>query len=130
MTDELTSMAVSAAAVLVGQMAQDGWAAVRGTVARLFGRAGDAEAERQLALLDNDRDNLPATGPGVLQERWARRLTTLAEDYPDVADELAALAARLDETESAAINQAAHGNSGPVVQIGGDNHGGISLEGR
>ncbi|MFH8894234.1 hypothetical protein [Streptomyces sp. NPDC017949] len=127
---QLVAVAAAAAAALVAEMAKDGWSSMRTAVARFFGHAGEAEAERQLARLDSDQAQAQTLDPALLEERWQRRFMTLVEDFPDAAGDLAVLAARREEVSKAGVNQNATGNTGPTIQVGRDNFGGLNTEGR
>ncbi|MCX5278150.1 hypothetical protein [Streptomyces virginiae] len=127
---QLVAVAAAAAAALVTEMVKDSWSSMRAAAARFFGHAGEPEAGRQLARLDADQAQVEALDPALLEERWQRRFMTLMEDFPDAAGDLAVLASRRENAEQTGVNQSATGNTGPVIQVGRDNFGGLNTEGR
>lgn len=126
---QLVAVAGAAAAALVAEMVKGSWSAARDTVARAFRRAGEEESERQLSRLDADHAQADSLDPALLRDRWQRRLLTLMEDYPDAAADLAALAGLYTDEPSGGVSQTAAGNSGPVIQVGRDNFGGLNTGG-
>lgn len=126
---QLVAVAGAAAAALVAEMVKGSWSAARDAVARAFRRAGEEESERQLDRLDADHAQVDSLDPAVLRDRWQRRLLTLLEDYPDAAADLTALAGLYTDEPSGGVSQTAAGNSGPVIQVGRDNFGGLNTGG-
>jgi hypothetical protein len=55
---------------------------------------------------------------------------TLLEDHPTAVQELEALADRRQGARPTGVSQSATGNTGPVIQVGGDNSGGLNIEER
>ncbi|MEU4099253.1 hypothetical protein AB0F16_01130 [Streptomyces tanashiensis] len=131
MSDEaqLAAVAGAAAAALVAEMIRDSWSSARAVAVRAFRRGGEAEAERQLSRLDEDQAQVNATGAAALRDRWQRRFLTLLEDYPEAAEELEALVGRRPDEPAGGVRQSATGNSGPVIQVGRDNFGGLNTGG-
>ncbi|MEV7357513.1 hypothetical protein [Kitasatospora sp. NPDC091276] len=127
---QLAAVASAAAVALVTEMVKDSWAGARELAMRLFHRAGQTEEERQLARLDADQAQIGELDRTEVEERWRRRLLTLAEDYPEAAKDLALLASRASESPLTGISQTATGNSGPVIQVGRDNFGSLNTERR
>lgn len=127
---QLVAVAGAAAAALVAEMVKGSWSAARVAVTRAFRRAGEEESKRQLSRLDADHARADTLDSSVLRDRWQRRLLTLIEDYPEAADDLAALANLHSDEPSAGVSQTATGNSGPVIQVGRDNFGGLNTGGR
>lgn len=123
---ELVSLAGAAASALVAEMVKEGWSSIRAAAARIFRHAGEAEQQRQLSRLDADQEKSATTDQTELRDRWQRRLITLVEDFPEAADDLAALAGHYRDEQSGNVNQRAIGNSGPVIQVGRDNFGGFN----
>ncbi|WP_326796960.1 hypothetical protein OG946_17160 [Streptomyces sp. NBC_01808] len=119
----LVAVATAAAAVLVADMIKAGWSSTRELAAQIFRHGGEAEERRQLDRLDADQEQTGAIDPAVLRDRWQRRLITLVEDFPAAAADLSELASRGPAGEPGAVTQTATGNTGPTVQIGGDNVG-------
>ncbi|MFJ1552013.1 hypothetical protein [Streptomyces sp. NPDC088246] len=126
---QFVAVAAAAAAALVAEMTKDGWAAARDVVARAFRRGGEQLEEQQLARLDADQREAQTTERSVLLDRWQRRLLTLVEDYPEALQDLAPLVPKESETQ-ARVNLSAIGNSGPVIQAGRDNFGGLHTGGQ
>ncbi|NJP98657.1 hypothetical protein HCN51_56150 [Nonomuraea sp. FMUSA5-5] len=124
---ELVAIAGAAAAALVGEMLKDGWSAMRDATIRLFRHAGEAEQQRQTTRLDADREQLDSLDEAALRDRWQRRFITLVEDFPEALKDLAAIASQNQSDQSGTTNQNATGNTGPVVQIGRDNFGGLNI---
>ena len=127
---QLAALASAAAVALVTEMAKDSWTSVRELAVRLFRRAGQGEEMRQLARLDADQAQIATLDRSGVEERWRRRLLTLAEDHPEAAQELAQLASRNPEGSQNGVSQNATGNTGPVIQVGRDNFGSLNTEGR
>ncbi|GAA2507264.1 hypothetical protein GCM10010406_49810 [Streptomyces thermolineatus] len=127
---QLMAVAGAAAAALVAEMTKASWASARDLVARVFGRGGEQEEQRQLIRLDADRQQVGTVDRAELVGRWQRRLLTLLEDYPEAAEDLAALARRNSADPQARVSQTAAGNTGPVIQVGGDNYGGLNAGSR
>lgn len=127
---QLVGMAGAAAAALVAEMTKESWASMRSLAARFFRRGGQEEEERQLARLDADQVQAATLDQAALRERWNRRLLTLVEDFPEAADDLAAMARRKPEEQQGGVNQSAENNTGSVIQIGRDNSGGLNTERR
>jgi FMN phosphatase YigB (HAD superfamily) len=119
----LAAVATAASGALVAEMTKAGWGSVRRLAARIFRRAGEEEEARQLRRLDADQAQIDSLDQGEVEERWRRRLLTLAEDYPEVLDDLKQLASRTPADRQGGVTQSATGNSGPVIQVGGDNFG-------
>ncbi|MFB7236765.1 MULTISPECIES: hypothetical protein [unclassified Streptomyces] len=126
---QLAAVAGAAAAALVAEMVRDSWSSARAVAVRVFRRGGETEAERQLSRLDEDQAQVNATGAAVLRDRWQRRFLTLLEDYPEAAEDLAALVSRDSDEPAGGVRQSATGNSGPVIQVGRDNFGGLNTGG-
>ncbi|GAA3520720.1 hypothetical protein [Actinocatenispora rupis] len=124
---QLAPLASAAAVALVTEMAKAGWAGVRELANRLFRRAGEQEQARQLARLDADSAQIGVLDRAEVEERWRRRLLTLAEDYPEVIEDLSLLASRVTKDQDSAVHQTANGNIGPVIQVGRDNSGEINI---
>ncbi|MER8267995.1 hypothetical protein ABT007_27785 [Streptomyces griseus] len=127
---QLVGMAGAAAAALVAEMTKEGWTSMRSLAARFFRRGGQEEEERQLARLDADQVRAATLDQAALRERWNRRLLTLVEDFPEAADDLAAMARRNPEEQQSGVNQSAENNTGSVIQIGRDNSGSLNTERR
>jgi hypothetical protein len=127
---QLVGMAGAAAAALVAEMTKESWASMRSLAARFFRRGGQEEEERQLARLDADQMQAATLDQAALRERWNRRLLTLVEDFPEAADDLAAMARRKPEEQQSGVNQSAENNTGSVIQIGRDNSGSLNTERR
>ncbi|MFC9034870.1 hypothetical protein [Streptomyces arboris] len=127
---QLMGMAGAAAAALVAEMTKESWASMRSLAARFFRRGGQEEEERQLARLDADQVQAATLDQAALRERWNRRLLTLVEDFPEAADDLAAMARREPEEQQGGVNQSAENNTGSVIQIGRDNSGSLNTERR
>ncbi len=127
---QLVGMAGAAAAALVAEMTKESWASMRSLAARLFLRGGQEEEERQLARLDADQVQAATVDQAALRERWNRRLLTLVEDFPEAADDLAAMARRNPEEQQSGVSQRAENNTGSVIQIGRDNSGSLNTERR
>ncbi|MBW1595958.1 hypothetical protein [Streptomyces sp. JJ38] len=127
---QLWAVAGAAAAALAMEMTKETWAGMRKIAARFFRHGGEVEEQRQLARLDADQVQAESLDQGELRDRWRRRLMTLVEDYPDAVDDLKALASRHSEDEHRSGGQSAIGNTGPVIQVGRDNFGGLNTEGR
>ncbi|MFF2312966.1 hypothetical protein ACFVVJ_17105 [Streptomyces albidoflavus] len=111
-------------------MTKESWASMRSLAARLFRRGGREEEERQLARLDADQAQAATLDQTAVQERWNRRLLTLVEDFPEAADDLAAMARRKPEEQQSGVSQSAENNTGSVIQIGRDNSGSLNTERR
>ncbi|MEV5744231.1 hypothetical protein AB0L30_29595 [Microbispora rosea] len=126
---ELVAIAGAAAAALVGEMVKDSWSSMRAAVARFFRHGGEAEEQRQLSRLDADQAQIDTLDATELRERWQRRFITLAEDFPEAAEDLAAIAAHYKNEQSGRVNQNAAGNKGPVIQVGRDNSGDFTIGG-
>ncbi|MFE5896903.1 hypothetical protein ACFQ67_05695 [Streptomyces sp. NPDC056488] len=127
---QLVGMAGAAATALVAEMTKESWASMRSLAARFFRRGGQEEEERQLARLDADQEQAAALDQAALRERWNRRLLTLVEDFPEAAEDLAAMARRKPEDQQSGVNQSAENNTGSVIQIGRDNSGSLNTEQR
>ncbi|WP_146066248.1 hypothetical protein [Streptomyces sp. ZL-24] len=127
---QLVGMAGAAAAALVAEMTKESWASMRSLAARFFRRGGQEEEERQLARLDADQVQAATVDQAALRERWSRRLLTLVEDFPEAADDLAAMARRNPEEQQSGVSQSAENNTGSVIQIGRDNSGSLNTERR
>lgn len=127
---QLVGMAGAAAAALVAEMTKESWASMRSLAARLFRSGGQEEEERQLARLDADQVQAATVDQAALRERWNRRLLTLVEDFPEAADDLAAMARRKPDGQQSGVNQSAENNTGSVIQIGRDNSGSLNTERR
>ncbi|MDN3060770.1 hypothetical protein PH213_40930 [Streptomyces sp. SRF1] len=127
---QLVGLAGAAAAALVAEMTKESWASMRCLAARLFRRGGPEEEERQLARLDADQVQAATLDQAALRERWNRRLLTLVEDFPEAAEELAAMARRKPQEPQSGVNQTAENNTGSVIQIGRDNSGSLNTERR
>ncbi len=127
---QLVGMAGAAAAALVAEMTKESWASMRSLAARFFRRGGQEEEERQLARLDADQVQAATVDQAALRERWNRRLLTLVEDFPEAADDLAAMARRNPDGEQSGVSQSAENNTGSVIQIGRDNSGSLNTERR
>lgn len=127
---QLVGMAGAAAAALVAEMTKESWASMRSLAARLFRRGGQEEEERQLARLDADQVQAATLDQAALRERWNRRLLTLVEDFPEAADDLAAMAQRKPDGQQSGVSQSAENNTGSVIQIGRDNSGSLNTERR
>lgn len=127
---QLVGMAGAAAAALVAEMTKESWASMRSLAARLFRRGGQEEEERQLARLDADQAQAATLDQAAVQERWSRRLLTLVEDFPEAADDLAAMARCKPEEQQSGVSQSAENNTGSVIQIGRDNSGSLNTERR
>lgn len=127
---QLVGMAGAAAAALVAEMTKESWASMRSLAARFFRRGGQEEEERQLARLDADQVQAATVDQAALRERWNRRLLTLVEDFPEAADDLAAMARRKPDGEQSGVSQSAENNTGSVIQIGRDNSGSLNTERR
>ncbi|MER6775213.1 hypothetical protein ABT389_36450 [Streptomyces bacillaris] len=125
---QLVGMAGAAAAALVAEMTKESWASMRSLAARFFRRGGQEEEERQLARLDADQVQAATVDQAALRERWNRRLLTLVEDFPEAADDLAAMARRNPDGEQSGVSQSAENNTGSVIQIGRDNSGSLNTE--
>ncbi|MEU9763957.1 hypothetical protein AB0D98_30490 [Streptomyces sp. NPDC047987] len=125
---QLVGLAGAAAAALVAEMAKDSWTSMRSMADRFFRHGGQEQKDHQLERLDADRVQVATLDHAVLQEKWSRRLLTLVEDFPEAAEDLAAMARRKPEEPQAGVNQTAEHNTGPVIQIGRDNSGGINTE--
>ncbi|MGW9075288.1 hypothetical protein [Streptomyces kronopolitis] len=123
---QLVAVAGAAAAALVAEMAKDSWTAVRSAAARLFRHGGEAEEQRQLGRLDADQAQLDTLDQAEVRDRWQRRLLTLVEDFPEAERDLAVLASRTSDDQRRGGNQTATGNTGPVIQVGRDNFGGLN----
>ncbi|MGK5497565.1 hypothetical protein [Streptomyces sp. URMC 125] len=123
---QLVAVAGAAAAALVAEMVKSSWSSVRAAAARVFRHGGEAEKERQLNRLDADQAQADSLDPVELRDRWQRRLITLVEDFPEAADDLAALASLHTEEQTGAVHQSVTGNSGSVIQVGRDNFGGLN----
>ncbi|MEV7426842.1 hypothetical protein [Streptomyces sp. NPDC091212] len=126
---QLVAVAVGAATALVTEMTRNGWTAAREAVARAFRRSGEEQGERQLARLDADQREAQTTDTAALRDRWQRRLLTLLEDYPEAAQDLASLVPKQSDTQTG-VKLSAIGNSGPVIQAGRDNFGGLHTGGQ
>ncbi|MFJ8275574.1 hypothetical protein ACIQ8G_35780 [Streptomyces sp. NPDC094154] len=111
-------------------MAKDSWASMRDLAAQFFRHGGREEEERQLARLDADQGQAATLDRAALRERWNRRLLTLVEDFPEAAEDLAAMARRKPEEPQTGVNQTAENNTGSVIQIGRDNSGSLNTERR
>jgi hypothetical protein len=126
MSDELTGLAAEAGRVLVQAMVTDGWAAVRGRMAGLFGR-GDAERARRAAVqLDAARDGVRSgqLEAAAAASRWQGRIESLIEHHPELVGELRALLAEFDRGRVAAVgvgNRAVNADRGSYA-AGGDMH--------
>ncbi|MGW4823597.1 hypothetical protein ACWEP4_32775 [Streptomyces sp. NPDC004227] len=127
---KLVALAGTAAAALVAEMAKDSWASMRSLAAQFFRHGGREEEERQLARLNADQAQAATLDRAALQERWNRRLLTLVEDFPQAAEDLAAMARRKPEEPQTGVNQTAENNTGSVIQIGRDNSGSLNTERR
>ncbi|MFZ4184728.1 hypothetical protein ACOZCG_26985 [Streptomyces pseudogriseolus] len=127
---QLMGLAGAAAAALVAEMTKESWASMRSLAARFFRRGGEGEEERQLARLDADQAQADTLDQAALRERWNRRLLTLVEDFPEAAEDLAAMARRKPEEPQSGVNQTAENNTGSVIQIGRDNSGSLNTEQR
>ncbi|MFJ9408915.1 hypothetical protein [Streptomyces sp. NPDC101393] len=123
---QLVAVAGAAAAALVAEMAKDSWSAMRSTAGRLFRHGGEAEEERQLGRLDADQAQLDSLDQAEVRDRWQRRLLTLVEDFPGAERDLAVLASRNADDQHGGGSQTATGNTGPVIQVGRDNFGGLN----
>lgn len=123
---QLIAVAGAAAAALIAEMARDTWSSARTAAARLFRNGGESEEQRQLARLDADQAQVDTLDATELRDRWQRRLITLVEDFPAAAEDLTLLAGRDSGGPIAGVHQAATGNSGPVIQVGRDNFGGLN----
>lgn len=125
---QLVAVAGAAASALVAEMVKDSWTSARTFAAQLFRHGGVPEEERQLSRLDHDQAQVDTMDQDELRDRWQRRLTTLVEDYPQAEKDLAVLASRRSVEQQDGVSLNATGNSGPVIQTGRDNFGGINTE--
>ncbi|WUH95913.1 hypothetical protein OG900_25330 [Streptomyces sp. NBC_00433] len=136
MEAELAAPATSGATTVVGLMASDAWAQVRGRLARFFARDGqagavDAELEQsrqEPAAARAAGDDLAA---GDVEAEWRTRLRRTLGADPAAAEELRLLLAELNAADPAcqAPTSIVHDNVS-----GGVNHGvvmraGISASG-
>lgn len=127
MDAELVALASSGASTLVGLMVSDGWAQVRGRVARLLARDGDVSSAE--GELERSRDEVIAARTAgdddagtQFEDEWAVRFRRFLRSDPDAARQLFA------ELRAAAVNNEVSGGTfnGPVVQAGAI-HGGITF---
>ncbi|MCU4749462.1 MULTISPECIES: hypothetical protein [Streptomyces] len=132
MSEEVSLAVLSgaAAAALVTEMVQDSWSSMRDLVARFFRHGGEVEERRQMARLESDRAQVAQTDSRELEDRWRRRMLTLAEDFDDARQDLRAIAARLPDAPASTAGQVATNTSGSVIQIGGNNWGSLQTERR
>jgi hypothetical protein len=94
-SDWLVPVVSAAGAALAGASATDAWQSARSGVVRLFGRAGQRQAELAQAWAEETATEIAAASaeerPQLVQqwaETWQRRLAGLIEEYPELADEL------------------------------------------
>lgn len=83
-----------------------------------------------MARLESDRAQVAQTDSRELEDRWRRRMLTLAEDFDDARQDLRAIAARLPDAPASTAGQVATNTSGSVIQIGGNNWGSLQTERR
>ncbi|SHL95164.1 hypothetical protein [Actinacidiphila paucisporea] len=131
MEAELTALATSGATTVVGLMASDAWAQVRGRLARFFARGGEAGAVD--AELEQSRQELTAAraadddlAAGDVEAEWRTRLRRTLGADPAAAEELRRLLAELDPAGAAgqAPTSVVHNTFS-----GGVNHG-VVMQGR
>jgi hypothetical protein len=93
LAEELATLASASAVTLVAAMTTDAWDGIRSSIARLFGRDGDArrqEAEvqldtnAQLVARANDKDRARQTLVGL----WTLELEGLLSQHPEAAGDL------------------------------------------
>lgn len=128
MGDSLDIMQVAAggAAVLVAEMAKSSWEAVRGAMARIFGRGGPETAEQELRLLDAAHERLVGTAGDerasvarTLEQQLYIQLAAFLQKKQDAAADLLALADRSDESGEVRARVSVHHNTGSQVLIAG-----------
>jgi hypothetical protein len=125
-------VAAGAAAVLVADMAKKSWERARETVARVFGRGGQAareQIEQEMRLLDGAQRRLAEAAEtersGVakrLEQELTIQLAAFLQKYPDAAVELQALMDQSEEPASAGrVRADVRSNTGSQVLIAGHN---------
>ncbi|MFI1191008.1 hypothetical protein [Streptomyces californicus] len=128
MDPELTTLAQSAGATLVGLMATDAWERTRDGVVALWRRARPDRADTVAAELKHTRADLAAdaTAEEELAAEWQGRIRRLLTERPQVAADLRAL---LDElapggapAASTVAQRATASGSARVYQAGRDQH--------
>ncbi len=130
------ALAGSGATTLVGLMVSDGWAAVRGRIARLVARGGDvATAERELdsarAGLVAAQEDGDAEATSDYVAEWTPRLRRLFRADPDAGRQLLDALEELSGPRPGTCGNVYNSISGgsyhaPVIQAR-DLHGGQSI---
>lgn len=131
---QIATLAGSAATALVSEMTKDGWKKIREIASRLFGYAGNEEAERQLQRLDSDQILALEGKTEEIEGRWNRRLVTFVEDYfdgnPKMIIELRSLIEEArDDSVDREVSIHASDIQGSNFQMGGSNNASINIEG-
>lgn len=105
---DIAAMALAATAgqALVQAMVTDGWAGVRGKVARLLGHGDQDQEQRELAELDEAAGAVHAEAIPVsaVAGHLQGRIQALLERHPESAADIEALVAGLGEKGSTNIN--------------------------
>lgn len=104
MLDWLLPVVAAGGSAFVGAAGTDAWQSARSGVLRLFGRGGQRRrdaAERWADQTAAEIEQAPDAERTVLRERlaltWQQRLADLAEEYPEIGEELQAWARHVQE---------------------------------
>jgi hypothetical protein len=97
--ETLLVVLASGGSALVGAVATDAWQSARGGLVRLFAHAGQRRAETAAHWVDEmaselDRPELADRPEAERQwaQTWQQRLYDLAEEYPEIGDDIQAWA--------------------------------------
>ncbi|MEV6871497.1 hypothetical protein [Amycolatopsis sp. NPDC051128] len=135
---DFTTLAQSAAQIVVKGLAGGAAQALRTQLVRLFTRGEPEQAEQspEVRRLEETAQRLEKSPDRSVEERelltsWKRRLEVFLEDHPDAAEELA----RIVDEHRPAQPEASYprgsligtaGDGGIVIQAGRDNSGGVT----
>jgi hypothetical protein len=112
-------------------MVKSGWSGTREIIATAFRKGGEESESRQLALLDQDQENVSSALDEArseisenVQARWAVLLAALVQQFPEVRAELQAMIENSeqgpDHEAAAASIRAMNNINSQIVQAGGN----------